>query len=194
MAALNNLCVFCGSSNDAPPSHLETARQIGKAAAQRQVAIVYGGGRVGLMGAVADGALAAGGKVIGIIPQHLEDREVGHRAVTEYLVVDSMHSRKNRMYELSDAFCVLPGGLGTLDEAFEIITWKMLQLHDKPVVLLNQEDYWTPLLDLIAHQTKAGYVPPKAATLFQSVASIEQVFATIDAAPAPRFAADSSRL
>ena len=194
MTALANLCVFCGSSNSAPAAHLETARKMGQAAAQRQVAIVYGGGRVGLMGAVADGALAAGGKVIGIIPQHLEEREVGHRAVTEYLVVDSMHARKNRMYDLSDAFCVLPGGLGTLDEAFEIITWKMLRLHDKPIVLLNQENYWEPLLHLIEHQTGAGYVPRTNPALFETVASIEQVFAAIDAAPAPTIVADSRRL
>ena len=107
---------------------------------------------------LADGALAEGGRVTGVIPEHLKSRELGHEGVSEMIVVDSMHARKKRMFELSDAFCVLPGGFGTLDEAFEIITWKQLGLHDKPVVLVNLAGYWDPLLGMFEHQIEAGYV------------------------------------
>ena len=185
MAELTSLCVYCGSSERAEASHRELAAWLGREAAGRGVGIVFGGGRVGLMGILADAALSAGGEVIGIIPEHLEAREVGHDAVTRLEVVESMHSRKARMCELADAFCVLPGGLGTLDETFEIITWKQLGLHDKPVVLVNLDGYWTPLLDLIAHQVEAGYVRPRDAALFTVVEDPRGVFDAIARAPEP---------
>ena len=147
---IRTLCVYCGSSNAVAPRHLAAAAELGRLAAGRGIEIVFGGGHVGLMGALADGALVAGGRVTGVIPGHLEAREVGHRGVTELIVVDSMHTRKRRMFEIADAFCALPGGLGTLDETFEIITWKQLGLHDKPIVLVNVEGFWNPLLDLVA--------------------------------------------
>jgi uncharacterized protein (TIGR00730 family) len=194
MIELGALCVYCGSSNSAAVNHLETAAELGRLAARRGVEIVFGGGHVGLMGALADGALAEGGRVTGIIPEHLETREVGHRGVSELIVVDSMHTRKRRMFERSDAFCVLPGGLGTLDEAFEIITWKQLGLHDKPIVLVNLEGFWDPLLNMVEHQIETGYLRPQHTRLFRVVERIESVFDALEAAPAPALPADSELL
>ncbi len=188
------LCVYCGSSNAVAPQHLAAAAGLGRLAAGRGIEIVFGGGRAGLMGALANGALDAGGRVTGIIPEHLRDLEVHHNGVSEMVVVDSMHTRKRRMFELSDAFCALPGGLGTLDETFEIITWKQLGLHDKPVVLVNVDGFWNPLLALLAHQLEAGYIRPRHAALYSVVESIESVFDTLDAAPAPSHPADSERM
>ncbi len=147
---------------------------------------MFGGGRVGLMGLLADAALAAGGKVTGVIPETLQDREVGHGAIDDLRVVDTMHSRKQLMCEEADAFCALPGGLGTLDETFEIVTWRQLGLHDKPVVLLNVAGYWDPLIALIDHQARAGYVRRDHVALIQAVDTVEAVFQAIAAAPEPR--------
>jgi uncharacterized protein (TIGR00730 family) len=178
------LCVYCGSSSKVRQSHLQAARALGSLAAQAEVEIVYGGGRVGLMGAVAEGAMAAGGRVVGIIPQHLEDLEAGNRGASEYIVVQSMHARKQLMAERSDAFCALPGGLGTLDETFEIITWRQLKLHDKPVILVNIEGFWDPLLRLIEYQTAEGYL--RGATgLFHVVERVDQVLEAATMAPRP---------
>ena len=194
MAELRSLCVYCGSSNRGSPGHLAAAAELGRLAARRGVEIVFGGGHVGLMGAVVDGALAEGGRVVGIIPEHLQDRELGHRQVSELLVVDSMHTRKRRMFELADAFCALPGGIGTLDETFEIITWKQLGLHDKPVVLVNLESYWDSLLKLLDFQIAAGYLRPRDARLFAVVETVEEVFDAVSHAPAPALPTDSELL
>lgn len=194
MTTLRTLCVYCGSSGRVDPRHLDAASELGRMAAERGVAVVFGGGRVGSMGRLADGALAAGGRVVGIIPEHLQDQEVGHLGIQELEVVGSMHSRKARMCALSDAFCILPGGLGTLDETFEIVTWRQLRLHDKPIVIANLDGYWTPLLALIDHQGKAGYIRTENHALFQVVDRIEQVFDVVAAAPEPRFPLDDSLL
>ncbi len=188
------LCVYCGSSNNVAARHLEAAAELGRLAAGRGIGIVFGGGRVGLMGALADGALDAGGRVTGVIPQHLQDLEVGHNGIHEMIVVDSMHARKRRMFEISDAFCALPGGLGTLDETFEIVTWKQLGLHDRPVVLVNVDGFWDPLLALLAHQLEAGYIRPRHAGLYRVVERIESVFDAIEAPPSPRRPPDSERM
>ncbi len=188
------LCVYCGSSNAVAPQHLAAAAELGRLAAGRGIEIVFGGGGAGLMGALADGALDAGGRVTGVIPEHLRDLEVHHNGVGEMIVVDNMHTRKRRMFELSDAFCALPGGLGTLDETFEIITWKQLGLHDKPVVLVNVEGFWDPLLALLAHQLEAGYIRPRHAALYRVAEDIESVFDALDAAPPPSHPADSERM
>jgi uncharacterized protein (TIGR00730 family) len=180
------LCVYCGSSSRVSKRHLQAARELGALAASAEVDIVYGGGRVGLMGALAEGALDAKGRVVGIIPRHLEDLEAGNRGVSEYLVVDSMHARKQLMAERSDAFCALPGGLGTLDETFEIITWRQLKLHDKPIILVNIDGFWDPLLRLIDHQTAEGYLRGGKAGLFQVVERIDQVLDCAAKAPRPR--------
>lgn len=183
--AIRSLCVYCGSARQVRDSHLAAARELGALAAKAGIDIVYGGGRIGMMGAVAEGAQAAGGRVVAIIPQHLETLEVGNRAASEYLVVDSMHARKQLMAERSDAFCALPGGLGTLDETFEIITWRQLKLHDKPVILVNLEGYWNPLLRLVEHQTAEGYLRGGNAGLFQVVDRVDQVIEAADKSPRP---------
>jgi uncharacterized protein (TIGR00730 family) len=155
---VERVCVFCGASSGRLPDYVEAARAFGSAAAERRLGIVYGGGRVGLMGAVADGALGAGGEVIGVIPQELVDRELAHRGLSELHVVGSLHERKALMAELSDAFVALPGGFGTLDELLEQLTWSQLGLHAKPVGLLDVAGYWAPLIGLARHATDEGFV------------------------------------
>ena len=194
MIQLSALCVYCGSSNRGDPRHLDAATTLGRLAAQDGVEIVFGGGHVGLMGALADGALAAGGRVTGIIPQYLEDRELGHRGVTDLVIVESMHARKQKMFELADAFCVLPGGLGTLDETFEILTWRQIGLHDKPVALVDLDGYWRPLRALMDHQVTNGYLRPEHAELLQVVSEVGQVLPVLRAAPAPSVPAAPERL
>ncbi len=155
---MRRVCVFCGASSGRVAAYADAARGFGAALAARGLGLVYGGGRVGLMGAVADGALAAGGEVIGVIPQELVDRELAHDGVTELRVVGSLHERKALMAELSDAFVALPGGFGTLDELMEQLTWSQLGLHDKPVALFDVEGYWRPLIELARHATEEGFV------------------------------------
>jgi uncharacterized protein (TIGR00730 family) len=150
--------VFCGASSGRLPAYADAARAFGAAAAERGLGLVYGGGRVGLMGAVADAALAAGGEVIGVIPQELVERELAHSGLTTLHVVTSLHERKALMAELSDGFVALPGGFGTLDELLEQLTWSQLGLHDKPVGLLDVEGYWGPLIALARHATEEGFV------------------------------------
>ena len=156
MAVIKRLCVYCGSSPGVEPSYSTAAARLGTLLAESHVELVYGGGRVGLMGTLADAALAAGGRITGIIPRHLHDREVGHPGVSELIVVGSMHERKQRMFEIADAFAVLPGGLGTLDETFEMITWRQLGLHDKPLIIIDIAGYWTPLLELFEHSSRTA--------------------------------------
>lgn len=155
---MKNLCVFCGSRAGAHPGYVELARNCGTALAAQGITLVYGGGRVGLMGAVADAALAAGGSVIGVIPQLLLDREVGHPGLSQLHVVKTLAERKLRMAELSDAFVALPGGIGTLDELFEVWTWMQLNLHDKPCGLLNYDGYYDDLLKFLTHSGRQGFV------------------------------------
>ena len=155
---MRRVCVFCGASSGRLPEYAEAARSFGATAAARGLGIVYGGGRVGLMGAVADAALAAGGEVIGVIPQELVDRELAHGGLTELRVVGSLHERKAQMAELADAFVALPGGFGTLDELLEQLTWSQLGLHEKPIGLFDVEEYWRPLITLARHATDEGFV------------------------------------
>jgi uncharacterized protein (TIGR00730 family) len=155
---VRRVCVFCGASSGRLPEYAEAARAFGAAAAARGLGIVYGGGRVGLMAAVADAALAGGGEVIGVIPQELVDRELAHGGLTELHVVDSLHERKALMAQLSDGFVALPGGFGTLDELLEQLTWSQLGLHEKPVGLYDVEEYWRPLIALARHATDEGFV------------------------------------
>jgi uncharacterized protein (TIGR00730 family) len=155
---VQRVCVFCGASSGRSPVYAEVARAFGATLAGRGLGLVYGGGRVGLMGAVAGGALAAGGEAVGVIPQELVDRELAHGGLTELHVVGSLHERKALMAELSDAFVALPGGFGTLDELMEQLTWSQLGLHPKPVGLLDVADYWRPLIELARHMTAEGFV------------------------------------
>ncbi|WP_085900760.1 TIGR00730 family Rossman fold protein [Kiloniella majae] len=190
MTKIKSICVYCGSSNAVSEEHLASANQLGKLAAENNIEVIYGGGRVGSMGRVADGALAHSGKVTGIIPEYLDKFEVGHKEVNELIVVGSMHTRKMAMFERSDAFCILPGGLGTLDEFFEIATWKQLGMHDKPIIIINLENFWTPLLELINHQISAGYLRQNPADIYSVVNNIDEVFAQIQSMPESQIKAD----
>jgi uncharacterized protein (TIGR00730 family) len=172
MNSIKRLCVYCGSFD---AMYRDAARDLGTALASSGIELVYGGGRIGLMGIVADAVLAGGGQVTGIIPAHLHDREVGHSGLSKLLVVGSMHERKRVMFEMSDAFAVLPGGLGTLDEAFEMITWKQLRLHDKPIVIVNVDGYWDKLVALIDHVIDSGFARPSARRHFRVVDRVEDV-------------------
>jgi uncharacterized protein (TIGR00730 family) len=154
------VCVFCGSSAGTRSEYLEAARSLGEELARRGVGLVYGGASVGLMGAVADAVLAGGGEAIGVIPRRLVDRELAHATLTELHVVESMHARKALMAELSDAFVILPGGAGTLDEFFEALTWRQLGLHSKPLALLDVDGFFDPLLALTDHLVEEGFVLP----------------------------------
>ena len=155
---MQRVCVFCGASSGARAAYADAARAFGVAAARRGLGVVYGGGRVGLMGALAEGALGVGGEVIGVIPQELVDRELAHGGLSELRVVGSLHERKAMMAELADGFAALPGGFGTLDELLEQLTWSQLGLHSKPVGLLDVADYWHPLIALARHATEEGFV------------------------------------
>jgi uncharacterized protein (TIGR00730 family) len=152
------LCVYCGSSSGKHPEYLEQARAFGAEMARRGIALVYGGGKVGLMGAVADAVIAGGGKVIGVIPRQLVEREVAHTGLSELVVVETMHQRKTRMFELSDAFVALPGGFGTMDEMFEMLTWAQLGLHRYPCAFLNVRDYYERLRGMMDHMADEGFI------------------------------------
>jgi uncharacterized protein (TIGR00730 family) len=157
---MRRVCVFCGSSPGANPVYLDAARAMGRALAERKIGLVYGGGSTGLMGAVADAALAAGGEVIGVIPRALQLRELAHAGLTHLHVVGSMHERKARMAELAHGFVALPGGLGTLEELAEILTWAQLGLHARPVGLLDVAGYWAPIAAFLDHAVQEGFVRP----------------------------------
>ena len=181
MAEIKSICVFCGSSSAVAETHKDAARRFGAILAENGVRLIYGGGRVGLMGLVADGAAQAGGEVIGVIPDFLERIEVGNREISELVVTDSMHARKAKMYELADAFVTLPGGLGSLDETFEVITWTQLKLSAKPFVVVNIDGYWQPLLALIDHVVAAGFAKPANRDILQVVDHVEAVLPALRA-------------
>ncbi|HEU0012415.1 MAG TPA: TIGR00730 family Rossman fold protein [Longimicrobium sp.] len=157
---MNRVCVFCGSSPGARESYAEAARAMGRALVERGLGLVYGGGRVGLMGIVADTVLEAGGSVVGVIPHALMAREVGHRGLTELRIVHSMHERKALMADLADGFVALPGGFGTFEEFCEVLTWSQLGIHPKPCALLNVDGYYDALLVLFEHAEREGFVRP----------------------------------
>jgi uncharacterized protein (TIGR00730 family) len=158
--ALQRLSVFAGSGPGARPVYAQAARGLGELLARRGIGVVYGGARTGLMGAVADAALAAGGEVIGIIPQHLVGFEHAHTGLTELQIVGTMHERKALMAQRSDAFLALPGGTGTLDELIEMLTWTRLGIHDKPLGLLDVEGFWSGLLAFLEHAAREGFIVP----------------------------------
>ncbi|MFC4761559.1 LOG family protein [Dyella koreensis] len=155
------LCVYCGSSPGGHPEYAEQARAFGTEMARRGITLIYGGGKVGLMGTVADAVLAGGGKVVGVIPRQLVEREVAHPNLTEMHVVETMHQRKTRMYELSDAFVALPGGFGTMDEMFEMLTWAQLGLHKYPCAFLDVRGYYRQLRGMMDHMVDERFVRPE---------------------------------
>jgi uncharacterized protein (TIGR00730 family) len=164
--ALRSVCVFTGSRFGARPGYAVGAAAFGRLLAERGTTLVYGGGSVGLMGVLADAALAAGGRVIGVIPEWLERKEIAHLSLTELRVVGSMHERKATMASIADAFVALPGGFGTFDELFEILTWGQIGLHNKPIGLLSLEGYFDAWLDLVASSVREGFVGEEHRSLF----------------------------
>ncbi len=194
MHTVSSVCVYCGSSGNVEERYKRAAHRLGESLGEAGMRVVYGGGRVGLMGIVADAALKAGAEVVGIIPEHIQALEVDHTGLTELHVVDSMHTRKAMMVARSDAFVVLPGGLGTLDEAFEIITWRQLRLHDKPIVIVNENGYWQPLIDLLDHIRETGFGRGDIHMLYTVVDGVEDVLPVLGRAHAPAVRPDIARL
>ena len=172
MAAISRVCVYCGSAGAVDERYREAARELGEALAKAGIEVVFGGGRIGLMGILADAALAAGGRVVGIIPGALRAAELAHAGVSELVIAGSMHERKRQMAERSDAFAVLPGGIGTLDEMFEIVTWRQLGLHDKPIFLVDIDGYWGPLRRLLDHLVANGFAAPLVPRLLEVVPTV----------------------
>jgi hypothetical protein len=175
MTQIHSLAVFCGSRVGVDPVYAGAGRTLGAGLARMGIRLVYGGGRIGIMGVVADAVLTGGGMVLGVIPRFLTATEVAHAGATEMVVTESMHVRKTRLYEESDAFLVMPGGLGTFDEAFEIITWKQLGLHDKPILIANIDGWAEPLLGLIEHAIERGFAAPNSRMLYEVAGSAEAV-------------------
>ena len=185
MAELSSLCVYCGSRVGNDPAYRRMAEELGARMAADGIRLIFGGGRIGIMGVIADTVLRAGGTAIGVIPQHLSRVEIAHAELSEIHIVDSMHTRKQKMFDLADAFAVLPGGLGTLDETIEVLTWKQLGLHDKPIVIVDQGGYWRPLETLIQHTIAATFSSSRVTALYDIVEGVDGLFAAIAAAPAP---------
>ncbi|QIG78674.1 LOG family protein [Stakelama tenebrarum] len=158
---MKRIAVYCGSASPADPVYIEAARMVGRSLAERGIGVVYGGGKLGLMGAVADAALEAGGEVIGIIPQRLVDAEVAHRGLTNLEVCETMHERKARFTELADGFVTLPGGTGTMDELWEAMSWAQLGYHADPIGLLNIAGFYDGLIDFVGHMGKVGFLRPQ---------------------------------
>ncbi len=185
MKRFSALCVFCGSNSGADPSYMESARRMGQLLANRSVTVVYGGGRVGLMGALAEAALEAGGRVIGVIPEALRRREVAHENLTELHVVRTMHERKQLMGDLSDGFVAMPGGFGTFEEFCEVLTWSQLGLHVKPCGLLNVKGYYTGLLALFDHAVAQQLLHPRNRAMVIAEAEPEALLDTMAEYRAP---------
>jgi hypothetical protein len=183
---MQSLCVFCGSGSGTNPAYAEAARATGRTLAQRGIALVYGGGHVGLMGEVADAALAAGGQAIGVMPRHLVEREIAHQSLTRLDVVESMHARKARMGELADGFIALPGGAGTLEELFEQWTWAQLGSHAKPCALLNVAGYYNALLAQAHHMVNEGFMKRDYLDMLIVAPNIEEILAAIAAYRPPQ--------
>ena len=182
MPPISRLCVYCGSAGAVDPRYRQAARELGEALAAAGIELVFGGGRIGLMGIAADAALAGGGRVVGIMPERLRDAELAHQGVSELVITASMHDRKRVMAERADAFAVLPGGIGTLDEMFEILTWRQLGLHDKPIFLVDIAGYWQPLCALLDHivaQHFAASLVPRLLRVVPDIAALMQALSTI---------------
>ena len=167
---INSICVFCGASPGNKAIFMDAATSFGTELAQHGIRLVYGGGGSGLMRCVADSALKAGGEVTGVIPNYLKDRELGHQKLTNLEIVNSMHERKKRMFDLADGIVALPGGVGTLEEVLEIVTWKQLGMHDKPIILLNTSGYWERLNDLILNTITHGFAASQTKDLYKMIA------------------------
>ncbi len=193
-STIRSVCVFCGAARGNDLRFEDAARQLGALLARNGMTLVFGGGNAGLMGAVANAALAGGGEVVGVIPDYLVEREHGHREVTRLEIVASMHERKRRMFDLADGFISLPGGVGTLEETFEVITWKQLAMHVKPIAIVNVAGYWQNLDGLIAATVEHGFAAPPTRALYRLVDTAEEALEALhqDAIAGPP--TDSARL
>lgn len=176
---MKNICVFCGSAKGNSEKYINQAKTVGKIIAENNYGLVYGGGKVGIMGSIANAVLENGSEVIGIIPQSLVSAEVAHHQVTKLHIVPDMHSRKKMMYDLSDAFLVLPGGMGTLDEMFEILTWSQLGLHQKPIYILNEFGFYDHLLAYVRHSQNEGFVKNEHLQLIREIQKAEDVISIL---------------
>lgn len=182
---MKKICVYCGSSAGKRPEYTEAARSLAEALTELDLGLVYGGASIGIMGTIADAVLSAGGDVIGVIPQALVDKEVSHNGLTELKIVDSMHERKAVMADLADGFIALPGGLGTLEELFEILTWSQLGMHKKPCGLLNIEGYYDKLQSFLEHAVEEQFVKTKHREMLLVEESPERLLALMEAYQAP---------
>lgn len=194
MPAIKAVTVFGGAASGSDPIFRETATRLGQGLAEAGITVIFGGGSIGMMGAVADGALAAGGQVIGIIPDFLARREVAHTKVTEMIVTDSMHSRKRRMFELSDGFVTLPGGLGTLDETFEMITWRQLDQHAKPILICDVMGWGAHFGRMVDSYIAMGFVPARAHEWFEILPDAGSIVRRLTELPVIETATPVSRL
>ena len=175
MSEKKAVCVFCGASNNVDKKFLDIGAEFGELLAARNITLVYGGGDCGVMGAVANSTMKNGGYAIGVFPRSLRNIENEHQSLTEITIVDTMHERKQNMFERSDAFVVFPGGFGTMDEMFEILTWKQLMLHDKPVVIFNYQGYWDPLIALMKNIIENQFAKAEVATYYHVVTELDQI-------------------
>jgi uncharacterized protein (TIGR00730 family) len=182
---LSSICVFCGSNAGAQPAYVDTAEAVGRGLARRGVRVVYGGARVGMMGALADAARSEGGEVVGVMPEAIFDREIGHTGLDDLRVVGSMHERKALMAELSDAFVALPGGVGTLEELFEVYTWAQLGIHEKPLGLLDVAGYYRPLVAFLDHAVRERFVRPSTRSLLAVSEDLDDLLAALEASRPP---------
>jgi hypothetical protein len=176
---VSSLCVFCGAQNDVDPKYFAMGAEFGRMLAEQKIRLVYGGGDCGVMGATANAVMQSKGEVTGVFPISLRTLENEHKGLTEIVIVGSMHERKKLMFDLSDAFIILPGGFGTMDEMFEILTWKQLKLHDKPVIIVNYQGYWDPLIALMDNIVNTGFARQETADIYRVVHEPRQVFEAI---------------
>jgi uncharacterized protein (TIGR00730 family) len=177
----NSLCVFCGASNNVPQEYFDLGAELGRRMVERNIQLVYGGGDCGIMGAVANGVMKHKGYALGVFPLSLKNIEHEHQNLSEIIIVDTMHQRKQIMYQRSDAFVILPGGFGTMDEMFEILTWKQLQLHTKPIVILNHNGYWDHLVSLMDGIITRGFAAEKNRTYYKVVNTIDELLDVLQA-------------
>jgi uncharacterized protein (TIGR00730 family) len=185
MTKIRSVAVFCGSRPGRSPLYQAAAAELGQGLGRAGLALVFGGGRIGLMGAMADAVLAAGGRVVGVIPDFLQQWEVAHQGVNELIVTDTMHTRKQRMFELADAFVSFPGGFGTFDETFEVLTWRQLRLHDKPILICDVAGSATALVGLLENAIEEGFAPPDGRKLYEVVHGVPALLARLEELQAP---------
>lgn len=177
------LCVFCGARNEVAAAHLEMGTKVGEAIAQSNLRLVFGGANCGMMGAVANAAMQNNGEVIGVFPHHLRTHEAEHKGITETIIVGSMHERKKLMFDLSDMFVILPGGFGTMDEMFEILTWRQIGLHQKPVFIFNHQGYWNPLIVMMEHIIEQQFARPINREFYQIFDTLGELMTAMNETP-----------